>query len=51
MEQPNLCAPTTEPVLCNKRNHHTLQLESSPHSPQLVKAQAQQGRLSAAKNK
>ena len=51
MEQLNLCALTTEPALCNKRNQHTPQLESSPHSPQLGKAQGQPGRPSAAKNK
>ena len=44
-----------EPVLCNKRSYHmrslTTQPESSPHSPQLEKARAQQQRPSAAKNK
>ena len=44
--QLSLCAPTTEPVLRNKRSHHTEKpaprLESSSRSPQLKKACVQQ---------
>ena len=59
-EQLSPCATTPEPVhlepvLCNKRSHrdqspHTA-MKSSPHSPQLEKARAQQQRPNAAKNK
>ena len=48
----SLCSP--EPVLCDGKGHHwdacKLQLESSPHSPQLQKACAQQRSPSTAKN-
>ena len=40
-----------EPMLCNKRSHHTLQLKSSPQLLQLEKACAQQRRPNTAINK
>ena len=53
---PQLLKPTClEPVLCNKRSHRnekpTTATKSSPHSPQLEKARAQQQRSNTAKNK
>ena len=53
---PQLLKPThLEPMLCNKRSHHNEKPahrnESSPRSPQLEEARAQQQRPNAAKNK
>lgn len=51
-----LCLTTAEPTLRHKRSYHhekraQLRLKSSPCSPQLGEACAQQGRSSVAKNK